>query len=175
MALSRLVFLAALFLAGASARAADNDLIAPQAEQFTLANGMQVVAIPDHRVPVVTQMVWYKIGAADEQRGHSGIAHFLEHLMFKGTAKNPAGKFSQWLSIIGGQENAFTAHDYTAFYQRATKDYLPQLMDFEADRMTGLVLNDANVLPEREVVMEERRQRTDQLPDAILGEAVEAA
>jgi zinc protease len=151
------------------------DLIAPQAGQFMLGNGLQVVVIPDHRAPIVTQMVWYKIGAADETRGHSGIAHFLEHLMFKGTMKNPAGKYSQWLSTIGGEENAFTSYDYTAFYQRTTKNYLPQLMAFESDRMTGLVLSDENVLPERQVILEERRQRTDQRPEALLGEAMQAA
>jgi zinc protease len=174
----RAVFFAALlFLHGTSARTEtlSAKIIAPQAEQFMLANGMQVVVIPDHRAPIVTHMVWYKIGAADEARGHSGVAHFLEHLMFKGTMKNPAGKSSQWLATVGGQENAFTSYDYTAFYQRTTKNYLPQLMEFESDRMTGLVLSDANVLPERDVIMEERRQTVEQRPESLLGEAMEAA
>src|SRR4051812_42267233 len=89
---------------------------------FTLANGMQVVVIPDHRTPVVTQMIWYKVGSADETPGKSGLAHFLEHLMFKGTAKAPAGKFAQAVNEVGGQENAFTSNDYTAFYQRGPRD-----------------------------------------------------
>ena len=92
---------------------------------FMLANGLEVVVIPDHRVPVVTHMVWYKVGSADEPPGKSGIAHFLEHLMFKGTEKNPGGKFSQVLATIGGQENAFTTSDYTGYYQRVAREYLP--------------------------------------------------
>lgn len=151
------------------------DLIAPQAETFTLDNGLQVVVIPDHRAPVVTHMIWYKVGAADEVPGKSGIAHFLEHLMFKGTKKNPSGKFSSWLSKIGGQENAFTSEDYTAYFQRTEKRHLPQLMDFEADRMTGLILTDETVLPERDVIMEERRQVIEQRPESLLGESMIAA
>ena len=123
--------------------------------QFSLENGMSVVVIPDHRTPVVTHMVWYRAGAADEPAGKSGIAHFLEHLMFKGTAKNPAGRFSQQLATIGGQENAFTSNDYTGYFQRIPREQLPVMMEFEADRMTGLILKDENVLPERDVVLEE--------------------
>ena len=85
----------------------------PEIADFTLANGLELVVIPDHRAPVVTHMIWYRVGAADETPGKSGLAHFLEHLMFKGTAKNPAGKFSQVVARIGGQENAFTSQDYT--------------------------------------------------------------
>ena len=142
---------------------------------FTLANGLEIVVIPDHRVPVVTHMVWYKVGSADEPPGKSGIAHFLEHLMFKGTEKNPDGKFSQVLATIGGQENAFTTADYTAFYQRVAREYLPLVMGFEADRMTGLVLTDANVKPELDVVLEEYNMRVANNPDARLREQVEAA
>ena len=131
--------------------------------------------IPDHRVPVVTQMVWYRVGSADEPPGKSGIAHFLEHLMFKGTEKNPGGKFSQVLATIGGQENAFTTSDYTGYYQRVAREYLPLVMEFEADRMTGLVLTDANVLPELDVVLEEYNMRVANSPDARLREQVEAA
>lgn len=151
------------------------DLIAPQAEEFILENGLQVVVVPDHRTPVVTHMVWYKIGAADEVAGKSGLAHFLEHLMFKGTKTNPSGQFSKWLATIGGQENAFTAHDYTAYFQRTEKRFLPQLMEFEADRMTGLILTDEVVLPERDVIMEERRQVIEQRPEALLGESMLAS
>ena len=91
---------------------------------FTLGNGLQVVVIPDHRTPVVTEMIWYKVGSADETPGKSGLAHFLEHLMFKGTGKHPVGEFSQTVQRIGGEENAFTSTDYTGYYQRVTKDKL---------------------------------------------------
>ncbi len=140
--------------------------------QFSLANGLQVVVIPDHRAPVVTHMVWYKVGSADETPGKSGLAHFLEHLMFKGTAKNPAGRFSQTVSAIGGQENAFTSNDYTGYFQRVAREFLPMMMEFEADRMTGLVLTDDNVLPERNVVLEEQNMRVANDPSARLGEQV---
>ena len=142
---------------------------------FTLKNGLEVVVIPDHRTPVVTHMIWYKVGSADETPGKSGLAHFLEHLMFKGTAKNPEGRFSQTLATIGGQENAFTTLDYTAYFQRIAKEYLPLVMDFEADRMTGLVLTDANVLSERDVVLEEFNMRVANSPEARIGEQVSAA
>jgi len=142
---------------------------------FTLDNGMQVVVVPDHRAPVVTHMVWYRVGSADEQPGKSGIAHFLEHLMFKGTDKHPAGEFSQVVAKLGGQENAFTSQDYTAYFQRVAKEHLGTVMEFEADRMTGLVLTDEVVLPERDVVLEERRMRTDNDPASQLSEAAQAA
>ena len=142
---------------------------------FTLANGLEVVVIPDHRVPVVTHMVWYRVGSADEPPGTSGIAHFLEHLMFKGTEKNPAGKFSKVLATIGAQENAFTSSDYTGYFQRVAKEHLALVMSFEADRMTGLVLTNENVLPERDVVLEEFNMRVDNSPEARLGEQVAAA
>jgi zinc protease len=147
----------------------------PEIANFTLRNGLEVVVIPDHRTPVVTHMIWYKVGSADETPGKSGLAHFLEHLMFKGTAKNPAGRFSQTLATLGGQENAFTTLDYTAYFQRIAKEYLPLVMEFEADRMTGLVLTDDNVLPERDVVLEEFNMRVANSPDARIGEQVAAA
>ena len=143
--------------------------------QFSLANGMIVVVIPDHRTPVVTHMLWYRVGAADEPPGKSGIAHFLEHLMFKGTAKNPAGRFSQQLAAIGGQENAFTSNDYTGYYQRTSREHLGTLMEFEADRMTGLVLTDEVIASERNVILEERNQRIENEPSARLSEQVGAA
>ncbi len=147
----------------------------PQIESGTLANGMEIVVIPDHRAPVVTHMVWYRNGSADDPVGKSGIAHFLEHLMFKGTAKHPQGQFSEVVAEIGGQENAFTSNDYTAYFQRATKEHLGTLMAFEADRMMNLMLSDEVVDPERDVVLEERRMRTDTDPSAQLQEAVQAA
>lgn len=142
---------------------------------FTLGNGMQVVVIPDHRTPVVTEMIWYKVGSADETPGKSGLAHFLEHLMFKGTSKHPAGEFSQTVLRIGGNENASTSVDYTNYYQRVPKEQLPTMMEFEADRMTGLVLKDENVLPERDVVLEEYNMRVANNPDARLNEQIMAA
>jgi zinc protease len=148
---------------------------APDVTHFTLKNGLEVVVIPDRRTPVVTHMVWYKVGAADEEPGKSGLAHFLEHLMFKGTAKNPAGRFSQVVGTIGGQENAFTSSDYTGYYQRVSRDKLKEMMEFEADRMTGLVLTDDVVKPELNVVLEEQNQRVANSPGAKLGEEVQAA
>jgi len=142
---------------------------------FTLSNGLGVVIIPDHRTPVVTQMIWYKVGSADETPGKSGLAHFLEHLMFKGTAKHPAGEFSQTVLRVGGNENAFTSFDYTGYYQRVPRDQLASMMAFEADRMTGLVLKDENVLPERDVVLEEYNMRVANNPDARLIEQIMAA
>ena len=147
----------------------------PKIADFTLANGLELVVIPDHRAPVVTHMIWYKVGAADETPGKSGLAHFLEHLMFKGTAKNPAGKFSTMVASLGGQENAFTSNDYTGYYQRVPSEQLKTVMEFEADRMSGLVLTDAAVLPERDVILEERSQRMDSNPHARLGEQIDAA
>ncbi len=120
-------------------------------------------------------MIWYKNGSADDPLGRSGIAHFLEHLMFKGTERHPQGAFSDLVAELGGQENAFTSYDYTAYFQRIGKEHLATLMGFEADRMTNLALTDDVVLPERDVVLEERRMRTDNDPAAQLDEAVQAA
>ncbi|MFL6931255.1 MAG: M16 family metallopeptidase [Xanthobacteraceae bacterium] len=142
---------------------------------FRLANGLELVVVPDHRTPVVTHMIWYKVGSADETAGKSGLAHFLEHLMFKGTAKHPAGMFSRTVSTIGGQENAFTSTDYTGYFQRTSRDHLPTLMEFEADRMTGLTLSDDAVRPELQVVLEEQNMRVANNPAARLGEQVVAA
>jgi zinc protease len=147
----------------------------PNVTHFKLDNGLEVVVIPDTRAPVVTHMIWYKVGAADEPPGKSGIAHFLEHLMFKGTRKHPAGEFSRDVAAMGGQENAFTTEDYTAFYQRVPRDKLRDVMEFEADRMTGLVLTDETVNPELQVVLEEYNMRVANSPAARLNEQIEAA
>jgi zinc protease len=147
----------------------------PDVAHFTLANGLEIVVVPDHRTPVVTHMVWYKVGSADETPGKSGLAHFLEHLMFKGTEKNPEGKFSMTVAALGGQENAFTTADYTAFFQRIARENLETMMAFEADRMTGLVLSEDNVRPELKVVLEEYNMRVANSPDARLGEQIAAA
>jgi zinc protease len=147
----------------------------PEVSSFTLDNGLDVVVVPDRRVPVVTHMIWYRNGSADDPVGQSGIAHFLEHLMFKGTKRHPAGEFSQVVSALGGQENAFTSFDYTAYFQRVAREHLKTMMEFEADRMTGLVLDEAVVAPERDVVLEERRMRVETDPAAQLSEAMAAA
>jgi zinc protease len=147
----------------------------PEVAHFTLANGLEMVVVPDHRTPVVTHMAWYKVGSADETAGKSGLAHFLEHLMFKGTAKNPEGKFSQTVAALGGQENAFTTADYTGYFQRIAKEHLELMMTLEADRMTGLVLSEQNVVPELKVVLEEYNMRVANSPDARLGEQIAAA
>ncbi len=142
---------------------------------FTLANGMQVVVVPDTRAPVVTHMVWYRVGAADEPKGVSGIAHFLEHLMFKSTEKIALGEFSKIVARLGGQDNAFTGHDATAYFQRVTKDNLKRVMEMEADRMVNLRLTEKEVLTERDVILEERRSRIENSPQAILDEQMSAA
>ncbi|MBE0533711.1 MAG: insulinase family protein [Rhodospirillales bacterium] len=164
---------AALMATGLVGPAAEAAVFNP--ETFTLANGMQVVVVPNHRMPVVTHMVWYKVGAADEGDGESGIAHFLEHLMFKGTENFPAGVFSQTVARNGGRENAFTSSDYTGYHQTVAKDRLELVMRMEADRMTHLILNEEQVAPERQVVLEERRMRTESDPGALLGEYIDAA
>ena len=142
---------------------------------FTLKNGMQVVIVENHRVPVVAHMVWYRVGSADEGPGETGIAHFLEHLMFKGTKKRKPGEFSQIVARNGGQENAFTSTDYTAHFQTIAADRLEMVMEMEADRMTNLVITEKEVEPERLVVLEERRSRVDNNPGAILGEHINGA
>lgn len=146
----------------------------PIPETFMLSNGMQVVVIEDRRAPVVTHMVWYKVGSADESRGKSGIAHYLEHLLFKGTEKFPTGEFSATVARNGGQENAFTSYDYTGYFQRVARDRLPLVMELEADRMTGLVLTEELVLPELDVILEERSARIENDPGSILSEQMNA-
>ena len=143
-------------------------------DTFTLDNGMQVVVVPNDRVPVVTHMVWYKVGSADEPPGHSGIAHLLEHLMFKGTETFGPGEFSGTVARIGGRENAFTSFDYTAYYQNVAKERLEQMMEMEADRMTNLALTEDQLKSEILVVLEERNQRVENNPSAILGERAAA-
>lgn len=142
--------------------------------RFTLDNGLDVVVIPDHRAPVVTQMIWYHVGSADEIAGKSGIAHFLEHLMFKGTKNHPAGEFSAKIAAIGGRENAFTSYDYTAYFQRVAPEALEMVMEFESDRMENLVLDEEAVKTEREVILEERRMRVDSNPASMLMENTDA-
>jgi len=146
----------------------------PRPETFTLRNGLQVVVITDRRAPVVTHMVWYRVGAADEPRGYSGIAHFFEHLMFKGTREIAPGEFSRIVARNGGDLNAFTAWDYTAYYERIARDRLELVMRMEADRMRNLRFSDETFASERNVIGEERRQRVDNNPGAVLGERMRA-
>ena len=142
---------------------------------FSLSNGMQVVVLPNNRAPIVHHMLWYKVGAADEDPGRSGIAHLLEHLMFKGTDTNPGDTYSQFVVRHGGKENAFTSPDQTAYHQTIAKEHLPEIMAMEADRMTGLTLEEEEFQSERNVVIEEREQRIGNNPGAQLGEAMMAA
>ena len=139
-------------------------------ETFTLKNGMQVVVVNNPRAPVVSHMVWYKVGSADEEPGKSGLAHYLEHLMFKGTAKMKPSEFSRTVARNGGRDNAFTAYDYTAYFENIARDRLELVMGMEADRMVNLRLTDDIVLPERKVIQEERRQRTENEPASRLYE-----
>jgi len=143
--------------------------------RYTLENGLEVVVIEDHRAPIVTHMLWYRVGAADEPAGKSGIAHFLEHLMFKGTEAVPDATFSEVIEANGGDDNAFTSQDYTGYYQQVAVDRLPLMMEMEADRMRGLILDDTAMLTERDVVLEERALRTDSNPGSLFSEQRNAA
>lgn len=145
------------------------------AAETTLANGLRVVVLPNHRAPVVMQMVWYRVGGADETQGKSGIAHFLEHLMFKGSEGLGPGEFSHKIRGMGGDDNAFTGHDYTAFHQSIAKDHLEDIMRMEAGRLRGLTLDPKDVDSERQVIIAERRQRIDNNPAARFGEQLKHA
>jgi zinc protease len=169
------VLFAAAFMLSTSSQAAPAPKIAPDVSSFSLDNGLLVVVIPDHRAPVVTHMIWYKAGSAEDPLGKSGIAHFLEHLMFKGTTNHPPGEFDARIAELGGNDNAFTSRDITAYHQTIARDHLGLMMEFEADRMANLVIDDAAIATEREVIIEERRSRTDNEPGAQLFEAVNAA
>lgn len=171
LGLAALCCLAPVFALAPPALAAKNEAVS----SFTLDNGLQVVVIEDHRAPAVTHMVWYKIGAADETAPHSGIAHFLEHLMFQGTHSLAPGEFSATVEALGGNDNAFTSWDYTAYFQRVAADRLDVMMKMEADRMQGLNLSEEDVDTEREVILEERSQRTDSDPGSLMTEQMRAA
>ncbi|WP_204112809.1 M16 family metallopeptidase [Shimia biformata] len=164
-----LVFLAWLAATALPVRAAE------QVTSFTLDNGMDVVVIEDHRAPVVTHMVWYRAGSADETPGVSGVAHFLEHLLFKGTDTLKPGEFSERVAANGGTDNAFTSNDFTGYFQRVANDRLEQMMAMEADRMVNLRLSEADILTERDVIIEERNQRTENSPGALMREQMNAA
>ena len=144
-------------------------------ESFTLDNGMQVVVIENHRAPVVSHWVWYRVGSADSPPGKSGLAHFVEHLMFKGTEEIAPGDFSRTVARHGGQDNAMTSADFTAYFQNIARDRLEMVMEMEADRMANLRLQLPDVLAELDVILEERRSRVDNQPSALLGEQLNAA
>lgn len=143
-------------------------------ETATLDNGLRIVVVPNHRAPVVTHMVWLRAGAIDETWGKSGIAHFLEHLMFKGTPRYPEGEYSRLIASMGGEENAFTSQDYTAYYATLGKEYLPKIMELEADRFAHWQVNDEQVARERDVILKERQQVTENNPVAAFFEEVNA-
>lgn len=157
---------AALLLCAPGAAALDM----PRAETFTLGNGLQVVVITDRRAPVVTHQLWFRVGAADDPVGQSGMAHFFEHLMFKGTRRIAPGEFSRTIARNGGDDNAATNWDWTYYYERIARDRLELVMRMEADRMRNLQFSDATFASERDVIVEERRQRIDNSPGAVLGE-----
>ena len=167
------LFLVTVSLLTIYVKSATGEVFSPKS--FDLKNGLKVVVVEDHRAPVVTHMVWYKVGSADEPVGQSGIAHFLEHLMFKGTKRFKPGEASKIISKNGGNENAFTSFDYTAFYQTVAPGKLELVMDIEADRMQNLQLEDKDVIAERDVVLEERRTRTDNSDAALFREQIAAA
>ncbi len=144
-------------------------------ETFTLDNGLEVVVVTNRRAPVVANWLWYRIGTADSPQAKSGLPHFLEHLMFKGTKRVAPGEFSKIVARHGGNDNAITSHDFTAYFQMIAKDRLPLVMGMEADRMANLRLADEHVYPERDVILEERRQRIENEPSAILGEQIAAS
>lgn len=156
-------------LAGLPARASD------QVTTFTLDNGMDVVVIEDHRAPVVVHMVWYRAGSADERPGVSGVAHFLEHLLFKGTETLEPGEFSATVARNGGSDNAFTSYDYTAYFQRVAADRLELMMQMESDRMVNLQIGEEDIATERDVIIEERNQRVENNPSALFREQASAA
>ncbi len=152
---------------------AEAQVFSPQSA--VLDNGLQVVVVTNRRAPVVTHMLWYKVGSADEPLGKSGIAHYLEHLMFKGTETLGEGEFSEIIARNGGRENAFTSYDYTGYFQVVASDRLALMMEHEADRMVNLVLSDEVTLPERDVILEERNSRIDNEPASQLGEMSRAS
>ena len=142
--------------------------------EFTLNNGIKLIVREDHRAPTVAHMVWYRAGSMDEVNGRTGVAHVLEHMMFKGTDKVKSGEFSRLVAAVGGRENAFTSRDYTAYFQQVEKSKLDEVIKLEADRMSNLNFDDAEFLKEIQVVMEERRLRTEDNPSSLLNESLMA-
>jgi zinc protease len=147
---------------------------APQTHEFNLSNGLKLIVREDHRAPTVAHMVWYRAGSMDETNGRTGVAHVLEHMMFKGTKKVKAGEFSRLVAAVGGRENAFTSRDYTAYFQQVEKSKLEEVIRLEADRMSNLNFDDAEFDKEIQVIMEERRLRTEDSPSSLLNESLMA-
>ena len=171
----KLALTAALMTAFTAPVRAAQDADAREAvTSFSLENGMQVVVVEDHRAPVLQHMVWYRAGSADEPVGSSGVAHFLEHLLFKGTDTMAPGELSATVAANGGRDNAFTSYDYTAYFQRVAADRLDLMMKMEADRMVNLRLSEGDIETERNVILEERNQRTENNPRALFSEQMNA-
>jgi zinc protease len=147
---------------------------APGVVATTLDNGLRVLLLEDHRSPIVSFQMWYRVGSRNETRGHTGIAHFLEHMMFKGTPTHPRGQFARLVEQNGGQDNAFTSQDVTSYYVDIAADKMDLVVELEADRMTHLLLDAREIDSERQVVIEERRTRTEDDPNGYLAEEVEA-
>ncbi len=168
MPMTRLIAALAFVMTAFSAQAAE-------VTAFILDNGMEVVVIEDHRAPAVTHMVWYRVGSADEPVGASGVAHFLEHLLFKATDVLESGEFSATVAANGGSDNAFTSYDYTAYFQRIAADRLELMMQMESNRMNNLRITADDIETERNVVLEERNQRTENNPNALAREQFRAA
>ncbi|MBP9061946.1 MAG: insulinase family protein, partial [Rhodoferax sp.] len=170
-------YLASLFclVAGLASSLPASAQTPPTVEQFTLANGMTLIVKPDRRAPTAVHMLWLRVGSMDEVDGASGVAHVLEHLMFKGTPTIPAGEFSRRVAALGGRENAFTAKDYTGYYQQIPANRLEDVMMLEADRFAHNQWPDEEFKKEIEVVKEERRLRTEDSPRALMNEALNAA
>ena len=142
--------------------------------EYQLSNGLKLIVREDHRAPTVAHMVWYRAGSMDEVNGKTGVAHVLEHMMFKGTHKVKSGEFSRLVAAVGGRENAFTSRDYTAYFQQVEKSKLENVIKLEADRMSNLNFDDAEFFKEIQVVMEERRLRTEDNPSSLLNESLMA-
>ena len=164
----RLIYISLIILLWSKSYSKD---LEPQS--FVLPNGIKVVLIENNRAPVVTQMAWYNVGSIDEPYGKSGIAHFLEHLMFKGTKKYKNNFFSNFISKNGGSENAFTSFDYTAYYQTVPSEFLEDIIKMEADRMKNLLLTNNQVQTEKKVILEERYQRIDSDSSSLLDESMQ--
>lgn len=171
----RFSYLACLLLASCLVSSYSYAGNSPETESFTLKNGLEVIVIPNHRVPAVSHTLWFKIGAADDPRGKSGLAHYHEHAMFLGTVKYKSGDYSNIIARNGGEQNAFTGYDATAYYINISKENLPLAMEMEADRMNELTASDIDMEKEKQVIIEERRMRIDNNPDAVLAEQVNAS
>jgi zinc protease len=168
--LLRITFLFLLLIQLSWATAKDQS----DTHEFQISNGLKLIIREDHRSPTVAHMVWYRAGSMDEVNGKTGVAHVLEHMMFKGTDKVKAGEFSRLVAAVGGRENAFTSRDYTAYFQQVEKSKLDEVIKLEADRMSNLNFDDAEFLKEIQVVMEERRLRTEDNPSSLLNESLMA-